>query len=262
MTRSCICWPFGWPGSGCCSRRMPGAADGLHAAWRVPAQCVERAAAALQDDWLWQAALEHSWQAPLCRGLAAGAQAAAREDTPAAVQAVFCIDVRSEVYRRALEAASAQRVQTLGFAGFFAMSHRLPGRWAARWCARNCPGCWHRRCASRMCATSRPWARCWHGERRRNLAWRQQWQQALPAVPDPDLLLRRNARRHHQAGEKPLRRRKSAAPRPVQEQTGENPARAARAQAAARRSRRRRTRSRTWHNASPWPPERARARWA
>jgi uncharacterized protein YbcC (UPF0753/DUF2309 family) len=36
------------------------------------------------------------------------------------VQAVFCIDVRSEVYRRALEAASPA-VQTLGFAGFFAM---------------------------------------------------------------------------------------------------------------------------------------------
>jgi len=35
-----------------------------------------------------------------------------------ALQAVFCIDVRSEIYRRALEKAS-ESIETLGFAGFF-----------------------------------------------------------------------------------------------------------------------------------------------
>ncbi|HRJ74336.1 MAG TPA: Na-translocating system protein MpsB, partial [Terrimicrobiaceae bacterium] len=38
-----------------------------------------------------------------------------------AVQAVFCIDVRSEILRRGLEAAS-ERIETLSFAGFFGMA--------------------------------------------------------------------------------------------------------------------------------------------
>lgn len=49
-----------------------------------------------------------------------GRLGAAPTPTPSAprVQAVFCIDVRSEIFRRALEAADPN-VQTLGFAGFF-----------------------------------------------------------------------------------------------------------------------------------------------
>ena len=75
----------------------------------------------LLPHYLWQLASELSYQRRLLRGLKRAPTL--DEDAPTArppVQAVFCIDVRSEVFRRCLEQA-LPGAETLGFAGFFGM---------------------------------------------------------------------------------------------------------------------------------------------
>ena len=70
-----------------------------------------------------QEASERATQRILAETLAASGTAAT-DDRPA-LQAAFCIDVRSEVFRRALESVNPE-IRTLGFAGFFGLtaSHR------------------------------------------------------------------------------------------------------------------------------------------
>lgn len=68
-----------------------------------------------------QVALERAWQRELIDRLADASTARTAATAPSsrpAVQAVFCIDVRSEVFRRALESTTPE-IETGGFAGFF-----------------------------------------------------------------------------------------------------------------------------------------------
>lgn len=77
----------------------------------------------LAVDLLFQDAYEIAWQRQLLAKLAREDQAPQpfqmpRQPGRKALQAAFCIDVRSEVYRRALE-QMAPGTETIGFAGFF-----------------------------------------------------------------------------------------------------------------------------------------------
>ncbi|WP_299080340.1 YbcC family protein [uncultured Ruegeria sp.] len=80
----------------------------------------------LAVDAIWQDATERAQQRKLSEALTAH-HPRKTEGRPL-VQAVFCIDVRSEVFRRALEAQGAG-IETIGFAGFFglASAHKAAG---------------------------------------------------------------------------------------------------------------------------------------
>lgn len=71
-----------------------------------------------QPLWVWQRALEVSVQQIFEKKLL---NAAPTTQLIPSLQAVFCIDVRSEPMRRALESVSSD-IQTLGFAGFFGLA--------------------------------------------------------------------------------------------------------------------------------------------
>ncbi len=152
------------------------------AGWAAQWSTADTVAAQRQDaqaiDWLLQDALEIAYQQPLLAGLARPAAAPAQAPD---VQALFCIDVRSEVFRRALEGVDAQ-VQTRGFAGFFGLPiayapvgsgltrPQLPGLLSPALCVTESTGDAN---LSQVLA----------GKRRSALQWRERWDQfrAAPA---------------------------------------------------------------------------------
>ncbi|MDX5298455.1 MAG: DUF2309 domain-containing protein, partial [Gammaproteobacteria bacterium] len=101
--------------------RHPQTAARLAAQWQRQRQhwptLLERHREAQRPRWVWMRAAELARQEKEQQRLRQP-----RTATPATptLQAVFCIDVRSEVMRRALEAQSSD-IQTLGFAGFFGL---------------------------------------------------------------------------------------------------------------------------------------------
>ena len=95
-------------------------------AWSGALEDYASAPVPTEDDWIdsiLQTAAERAAQRQLLAKLAEEGPLSTT-DRPA-LQAAFCIDVRSEVYRRALESVDP-RIETIGFAGFFGLgvSHK------------------------------------------------------------------------------------------------------------------------------------------
>lgn len=150
---------------------------GWAAQWNAADVCIAQNEKDQSLDWLLQDALEIAYQQPLLEGLTQPAIAYAAPE----VQALFCIDVRSEVFRRALEGVDAS-VQTRGFAGFFGLPiayspvgsgltrPQLPGLLSPALCVTESTG-------------DANLAQVLAGKRRSALQWRARWDQfrAAPA---------------------------------------------------------------------------------
>lgn len=108
---------------------------GIRHAWRARVPALESASrerrGAFAVEVILQRAYELAWQKRLV-GEFAAKKAPAATEAPR-LQAAFCIDVRSEVYRRCLE-STGNDIATIGFAGFFGipMAYKKLGHVEAR----------------------------------------------------------------------------------------------------------------------------------
>lgn len=95
--------------------------NALQTQWRHAPEKLQHARDELLLDEVWQIALEAGYQRQLANALIAAPRIEESSSAPMAeIQAAFCIDVRSEPLRRALEAVWPS-IQTIGFAGFFGL---------------------------------------------------------------------------------------------------------------------------------------------
>lgn len=86
--------------------------------WYLAPELIQQAEETLVIDEVWQQALEASYQGSLAKSLQHHEKAEQPEQVD--VQAAFCIDVRSERFRRAFEEV-CPAAQTIGMAGFFGL---------------------------------------------------------------------------------------------------------------------------------------------
>jgi uncharacterized protein YbcC (UPF0753/DUF2309 family) len=99
-------------------RSISNALTSLKSAWQEAEDVLKTSYEMLLPDETWQMALDSAYQRALASTL--NQQTTPKKERQPEIQAAFCIDVRSEPMRRALEQVHPH-LETIGFAGFFGL---------------------------------------------------------------------------------------------------------------------------------------------